>query len=381
MAKLRFALEVAKDLWSAQGDEVSKLRLVLLLTDPSRSGTSDLGLDGDAAALVIQPGSIRGKIVHLPVRLTSFAVCLMLGGGTTPSARRVEMIGRLRAKATCQGGMPLKDIRDLPMENDKENALVVLVHGLFATDIGTFKSLQTDLQKQIRGEVVGFPHDTVGLSIGDNGRELAEILDRQKNNYSHIYCVAHSRGGLVARSAAVHLAKRRGSAKIERLVTFGTPHEGAELAESPGELLAATAFMKSAVLDWSIAGLCDMLSWASEESCFQGISDLRPATTDRWLARLKAEEWVLPESQIELLAVGGETRGSVPRTRLLRLGAWISRRCAGTAANDLIVTLASSLPLFAATKNKVNCNHFEYFNLDQSATRDATIKFLNGSHV
>lgn len=113
LGKLRLALEVAKELWRAQEAETSLLSLVVLLAEPGRTGQGDLNLDGDGAALVIQPGSLVGRVMCLPLHVTSFAVCLVVGGGTSTSARRAEMVGRLREKALASGGAWLRDIRDL----------------------------------------------------------------------------------------------------------------------------------------------------------------------------------------------------------------------------------------------------------------------------
>lgn len=100
LGKLRVALVVTKELWRAQEEvEKSLLSLVVLLAEPGRTGQGDLNLDGDGAALVIQPGSLVGEVVRLPLRVTSFAVCLMVGGGTSTSARRPGMVARLREKA------------------------------------------------------------------------------------------------------------------------------------------------------------------------------------------------------------------------------------------------------------------------------------------
>jgi hypothetical protein len=78
-----------------------------------------------------------------------------------------------------------------------------------------------------------------GLSIAENGRLLAERL-AELDEASEIAILAHSHGGLVARSAC-HAAETAGFSwrkRLRSLVTLGTPHHGAPL-ERYGSLLEA----------------------------------------------------------------------------------------------------------------------------------------------
>jgi pimeloyl-ACP methyl ester carboxylesterase len=67
-----------------------------------------------------------------------------------------------------------------------------------------------------------------GKRIDENGRELAEKIAELASSWpveiESIAIVAHSMGGLVARSAARH-----GIEKLDRIITIGTPHFGAPL--------------------------------------------------------------------------------------------------------------------------------------------------------
>ena len=378
LGKLLVALDAAKELWRAQKTEAALLSLVALLADPSRPEKGDLNLDGDGAVLVIRPGSLIGEVVRLPLRVTSFAVCLALGGGTSTSARRPDMVVRLREKAIGSGGRPLRDIRELPPRAAKAKVkvrpLAVLVHGLFATDIGTFKVLQELLEMHF--DVVGFPHDTLSESIEANGFELAKHL--AVVGYPRVYCVAHSRGGLVVRSAAVQLAKHTGDKlAIARCATFGTPHLGAEMAENQGSLIAAIAFLKAGLADRSVASVVDMLACVAEMGGYPGICDLRPASTDAtWLAKLQAEEGLYPDAKMELFAVGGDTR---PTSLMQRVAGWSARRVIGRKPSDLVVAQSSSLPLLSnpnSLRQPVGCDHFSYFGHDQAHTLYQAVEFL-----
>jgi hypothetical protein len=380
LGKLRVALEVAKELWRAQEAETSLLSLVVLLAEPGRTEQGDLNLDGDGAALVIQPGSLVGKVMCLPLQVTSFAVCIVVGGGTSTSARRAEMVGRLREKALASGGRQLRDIRDLvPHPANPARPLAVLVHGLFATDVGTFKGLQLRLEEHF--EVVGFPHDTLSESIEANGFELASRL--AVLGYPRICCIAHSRGGLVARSAAIQLAERTGNnMAILRCATFGTPHLGAEMAENPGSLIATVAFLKADLVDKSVASLVDMLccvaeSCGADKDSFPGIRDLRPASTGAtWLAKLQAKEGLHPDAKMQFFAVGGAKR---PASLMQRIAGFSASRIIGRKPSDLVVTQSSSLPVLSnpnSLRQVVNCDHFSYFGEDQQLTLDQVVGFL-----
>ena len=376
LGQLIVALEAARELWYAQGSEAPLLSFVGLFAEPGTATQGDLVLEGEGAALVIRPGSLLGAVVRLPVRVTSFALCLVAGGGTSTGARRTEMVSRLRTQAAA-GALPLRDIRTEPRPAPgvgRNRPLAVLVHGLFATDVGTFGPLQTRLEKDF--DVFGFPHDTLSESIDANGVELAKQLATL--GYSKICCVAHSRGGLVARSAAVHLAKHSSNdLKIARCATFGTPHLGAAMAENPGSLIASIAFLKAGMADRSVASVLDMLACVSELGEFPGIRDLRPASVEAtWLSRFLADEGLFPDAKMTLFAVGGERR---PVGLMQRIAGFSSSRIIGRVPSDLVVPQASSLPLLSnkgSQSHKVFCDHFSYFTEDQAATLDKAVEFL-----
>jgi pimeloyl-ACP methyl ester carboxylesterase len=78
-------------------------------------------------------------------------------------------------------------------------------------------------------------HYNSGRHVAQNGRELAELLERLLARWpvpvDELVILGHSMGGLVARSACHH-AKAQGHAWIgalKKLVFLGTPHHGAPL--------------------------------------------------------------------------------------------------------------------------------------------------------
>jgi pimeloyl-ACP methyl ester carboxylesterase len=374
IGKLKFALEAVRELWKQQPDADAKLlNLVVMLAEPLEGGRKgEVLLVGRGAALTVQPGSLWASVIRLPVRGTIWVVCLVAGGGTSTSARSTGMVERLR-RAQAPGADPLPDIRGQIPGNGRP--LAVLVHGLFATDVGTFKELQKGLAAVF--DVVGFPHDTLSQSIDFNAKELVEVLAALRWD-KPVVLVAHSRGGLVCRSAAQRLSKFPGHGiNIAGCATFGTPHIGAELAENPGELVAAIAFAKSAG-DLSVAGVLDMLCCMSERDMPPGIADLRPGTTEeRWLHKFTSQEGLLVDSNMPLFAVGGTF---VPNRRLQHLAKWTVQRLIGQQDSDLVVSRRSSCPRVGKSNSMtrdVSCNHFGYFGPSEAKTHDAVIKWLS----
>jgi hypothetical protein len=115
--------------------------------------------------------------------------------------------------------------------------MLVLVHGL----------CMNDLQWQRRGHDHGaalardaaltpvYAHYNTGRHVSENGAELAERLEALVAAWPapgpELSILAHSMGGLVARSAC-HVAAERGHAwrtRLARLVFLATPHHGAPL--------------------------------------------------------------------------------------------------------------------------------------------------------
>jgi PGAP1-like protein len=81
-----------------------------------------------------------------------------------------------------------------------------------------------------------------GLRISDNGRRLAELLDELEGDWpvpvEEITLVAHSMGGLVARSACHHAvaAELSWSRAVWHVFCLGTPHLGADLEKGANAL-------------------------------------------------------------------------------------------------------------------------------------------------
>ena len=116
--------------------------------------------------------------------------------------------------------------------------VVVLVHGLCMNDLRWARNghdhgaaLERDL-----GFSAVYLHYNSGLHVSTNGREFAATLDALAAAWpvplAELSIIAHSMGGLVARSAH-HYASAAGclrSGKLRAMVFLGTPHEGVPLA-------------------------------------------------------------------------------------------------------------------------------------------------------
>ncbi|MDQ1689062.1 MAG: hypothetical protein QOK42_2037 [Frankiaceae bacterium] len=114
--------------------------------------------------------------------------------------------------------------------------VAVLLHGLGESD----SSWRSDPDYRLLLRELGWTPLLVrynsGRRVWQNGSELSERLESLLAEWAvpvtEIALVGHSMGGLVARSA-VHAAQAQSAAwvaDVTRLITLGTPHEGAPLA-------------------------------------------------------------------------------------------------------------------------------------------------------
>jgi pimeloyl-ACP methyl ester carboxylesterase len=122
------------------------------------------------------------------------------------------------------------------VQGEPRPKVAVLLHGLGESDL----SWRSDpdyraLLRQLGWTPVLVRYNT-GRRVWQNGAELSTQLDALLDTWavpvSEVALVGHSMGGLVARSA-VHAGERQGAAwtrSVTRLITLGTPHEGAPLA-------------------------------------------------------------------------------------------------------------------------------------------------------
>jgi pimeloyl-ACP methyl ester carboxylesterase len=80
-------------------------------------------------------------------------------------------------------------------------------------------------------------HYNSGRHVSENGKELAQILDSFFADLSYeteVVIIAHSMGGLVARSACHYgkMQNQRWLNTLQKIVFLGTPHHGAPLEQT-----------------------------------------------------------------------------------------------------------------------------------------------------
>lgn len=190
--------------------------------------------------------------------LLSRLVPLLEAGASSPGREAVlaAMNGVLGDHLAASGNPLAINMRlrrdGQPLELDKKQLakaipqatgkLLLLVHGLCMNDLqwlgGAGGQAQEDLPALLERELAYTPvylHYNSGLHISSNGRELAALIEALVAAWpqplSEFVIVAHSMGGLLARSAC-HYAARSDHAwlrRLDRLVFLGVPHHGAPL--------------------------------------------------------------------------------------------------------------------------------------------------------
>jgi pimeloyl-ACP methyl ester carboxylesterase len=189
------------------------------------------GLDLALGALIPAVGEMEST----PARETVVAILNgVLGDHLAETHNPLAIAMRMR-----RDGKPLTLTREaLSAAIPKPTAkLVVLAHGLCMNDLRWARDGQDHgaaLAKAL-GYTAVYLHYNTGLHISTNGRAFADQLETLVAAWpvplEELTIVAHSMGGLVARSAW-HYGTAAGNAwpqKLGKLVFLGTPHHGAPL--------------------------------------------------------------------------------------------------------------------------------------------------------
>lgn len=236
--------------------------------------------------------------------------------------------------------------------------------------------------------LVGWPHNTL-TSIRENGSELADWIQKSFSpNGPKLVFVCHSRGGLVARAAAATLFEAHDAwgKALTGLITFGTPHLGAGIAEHALKDLATYFLLLQSTK--KVVSLVDVLVYLDARTA-EGIEQLKPAqaTTESRPGTFVSElfdrerKWrdkITGRRRPPIMAVGGKLDEAALTSWRKRAASAFLGRWLGKAEHDLVVELASSTAgrLDAEVAAVVGCDHFGYF--EGMATAASVLDFVLG---
>ena len=254
--------------WSNQGGDVGKLACAVMLPRPGRR----LRFKSRRPSLTLDYGSIRARALAAGAKVREFGVSLF---PIARSRNQVKLVDALRSSATGERLPRVESLRAADLEG--KEGVVIFLHGLMSTDVGTFDAFIHRLQANNKLLLTSWPHDTLDR-IELNAKMLAEHIQRRigKSGLPLMF-VCHSRGGLVARRTAVQLlnASDVWRSRLRGCVTFGTPHEGAELAEKANQLLGKLLLLRT-VQPAGATPLVRALQTVRQFKTLPGITDLRP---------------------------------------------------------------------------------------------------------
>lgn len=347
---------------------------------------------------ILEPGSLASFFATLHGIYRAGKWMLIAYGLTRPQFTRARdasnwFTAELRKRAAAAQPKP-KDLLQLDASDlftkrpkDKYDTVLIFLHGLFSTDIGTFEGFR-DVWQDLRNEfrkshgncadvvfgrisVLGWPHDTM-VTINENADDLADLIcDRFGETDYRIVFVCHSRGGLLARAAVQKLLRRPSynwDQRIRGVATFGTPHHGALLAKTPGRYQGAYLLLLKGT--HRLIALDLLFVYKHHRRRIDGIDDLAPVNNpiSDFLHRLERDERKFPPKCF--VTVGGDV--SQQPGSGASIWNWVRRiagsgisRLAGSPNHDVVVTTQSSLPTWAVRPLDTDCNHFEYFDSNQ----------------
>ena len=388
-ANLLTALSVVQSVWLSHGVDASHFGCIVGVAQPPAS-VMELSLR--TPGLVFMPGSVKGVITKL-AKPVGWLVALALRTPLGASRTAAQIVKSLRERAAAQSVVrpPVPDIATVtPAHLKGAPGIVVLVHGLLSTDVGTFDALVTRLRRSLPSTaIVGFPHNTL-TSVRNNAQDLGNHLKRlllsdSDSDQLPAVLACHSRGGLVARATFIYLLKAGGVRKVtpKGYATFGTPHLGAGLADAPEELVASFVSLATLKGTGQFARLLDVLSYLSFGGKLEGIEDLRAkdgsgSSQGRLLSELPEEENEYEDEleKIPLFLVGGNAPEGGRSGKL-------AKRIFQSTPNDRVVALDSSrwqTRPWSAERVTSAVDHFGYFGAaDESlASLDAAVKRIAG---
>jgi pimeloyl-ACP methyl ester carboxylesterase len=441
------ALATIHRLWAPE-DSIVVLVGLGLLADHGSDEVS-VKLATPRAALWMAPGSLLAGIsVGTTLKVAKWcALVVSPFTSTTAADASKRLVRNLRDRAQATSRHQALARLDALTAQDRtaiqgRPVLIVLLHGLFSTDLGTFDGfishlrqstpsriveslamlegshgvdrLATLLKERFKNErlrevtdielgqfveanvaLLGWPHDSLA-PVDGAGIKLASLLNNafKEAPPRHIVFVCHSQGGLLARAAALQLKQTQSPTNwadhVAGIVTYGTPHEGAAIAE-PGFRGGREAAVYLMMLSGTrqATSIADVLTIVGERVP-EGIEDLKAfdaSTKEReksFVATLLEKEstvmWPNGGNRPEMLIVGGKLGASQKDTWRQRLAAGFVSHKLSDADHDLVVELSSSRSgdVDPAVSIQVESDHFSYFDGDgrSGAAVDAAVALV-----
>ncbi len=188
--------------------------------------------DGVAPWKAALAGAGSVLLVRLAINLNNFVLAACFASGTPPEFR-LGLAGRLRLLAgefvssmlTTSWLMPRGRAR-MRIHPGAGRVPVLLLHG-YGCNSGYWARL-VPLLDAARISHASVDLEPVGAGIDDYAAAVERTVEalRAATGAGQVAIVAHSMGGLVARA----WMRAHGSARVARLVTLGTPHQGTALA-------------------------------------------------------------------------------------------------------------------------------------------------------
>lgn len=270
---------------------------------------------------------------------------------------------------------------------EQEHRLLLYVHGFGSNLTNTFRSPWVSAFPVGYDMVLGYNHPTLTTDPVQNAADILQQIPEDVR--LHVDIMAHSRGGLVARSL-VELQQARANLHVQRLITFGTPHAGTPLANPDRwDRLISISFT---TMNW-LAGLLgasvptlilgralEFLLRAGSQAIFDlpGIEAMNPQSD--FLRALNAPGKGGAAQPTRYAAVASSFDAEqVQQTDMLEALKNFALQSFLKVPNDLVVPtksmtsidLPDAVPL-GGRVHQSNVNHFSYFNVPdvQTFTRD-----------
>ena len=175
------------------------------------------------------------RLVNAGARATfDHGLGLFAPEGPAGSGTLLSVLNGVLGDHLAATGNPLAIPMQLRREGEPRRRIVLLIHGVCMSDRGWSRNGHDHgeaLARDLGVEPMYLLYNS-GRPIAENGRELADVLEALlAERDAELTILAHSMGGLVARSAC-HYAAESGHAwprRLARIVFLGTPHLGAPL--------------------------------------------------------------------------------------------------------------------------------------------------------